>query len=288
MKRVLFVSLWILTAAMVCSAQATFYFPHIANGVLGGTIWKTTVLLTNPAASGVASGTITFNQDNPNAGLAGSPFNVSFTDEVGTPTTGTITFSIAAGQTKKYVSTGTGGYSPGFATVSTSAGTVSGTAIFSEFDLGGRLIAEAGVPQAAALPRQAIFVDTIGGYNIAVAYANPGTSAANVTFNLLDSSAAMVASTSQLLGPGNHVATFTSGIFPSIGPLAGTMQVVSNVPIPTIALRFDPVFTIFTTLPPVTIASLVNPAIEWLQARPWLAPLSSVARLLGAFDRRLG
>ncbi len=288
MKRVLFVSLWILTAAMVCSAQATFYFPHIANGVLGGTIWKTTVLLTNPAASGAASGTITFNQDNPTAGQAGSPFNVSFTDEVGTPTTGTITFSIAAGQTKKYVSTGTGGYSPGFGTVSTSAGTVSGTAIFSEFDLGGRLIAEAGVPQAAALPRQAIFVDTIGGYNIAVAYANPGTSAANVTFNLLDSSAAMVASTSQLLGPGNHVATFTSGIFPSIGPLAGTMQVVSNVPIPTIALRFDPVFTIFTTLPPVTIASLVNPAIEWLQARPWLAPLSSVARLLGAFDRRLG
>ena len=65
MKRVLFVSLWILTAAMVCSAQTTFYFPHIANGVLGGTIWKTTVLLTNPAASGAASGTITFNQDNP-------------------------------------------------------------------------------------------------------------------------------------------------------------------------------------------------------------------------------
>ena len=53
-----FVSLWILTATMVCSAQTTFYFPHIANGVLGGTIWKTTVLLTNPSASGAASGTI--------------------------------------------------------------------------------------------------------------------------------------------------------------------------------------------------------------------------------------
>jgi len=289
MKRALFVSLWILTAAMVCSAQTTFYFPHIANGVLSGTtIWKTTIFLTNPAASGAASGTITFSQDNLNVGLAGTPFNVTFTDEVGAVTTGTITFSIGAGQTKKYVSAGTGAYSPGFATVSSPDGIVTGTSIFSEFDLGGRLIAEAGVPQAAALPKQAIFVDTIGGYNIGVAYANPGTSAATVTFSLLNSSAIPVASTAQVLGPGNHVAKFTSEIFPNAGALAGTMQISSNVPVPTIALRFDPVFTIFTTLPPVTIASLINPAIEWLQHRPWLAPLSSVARLLGAFDRRLG
>jgi len=291
MKRVLFVVLWILTASMICSAQATIYFPHIANGVLGSTVWKTTILLTNTAASGTASGTITFNQDNPNAGLAGSPFNISFTDEAGTPTMGTITFSIAPGQTKKYVSAGAGAYSPGFATATTTAGSVTGTAIFSEFDIGsGRLIAEAGVPAAAAFAKQAIFVDTINGYNIAVAYANPGPAAANVSFNLLNASAASVATTTQLLGPGNHVATFTSGasgLFPAAGPLAGTMQITSSVPVPTIALRFDPVFTIFTTLPPLTVASIVNPAMEWFHERPWLAPLSSVARLLGALDRRL-
>jgi hypothetical protein len=288
MKRIFLVVLWIFAATMVCSAQATIYFPHIANGVLGSTIWKTTILLTNPAAAGAASGTITFNQDNPNAGLAGSPFNISFTDEVGTPTVGTITFSISPGQTKKYVSAGTGAYSPGFATATTSAGSVTGTAIFSEFDIGtGRLIAEAGVPAAAALTKQAVFVDTIGGYNIAVAYANPGPAAATVTFNLLNSTAVSVATTNQQLGPGNHVAAFTSGIFPSVGPLAGTMQITSSVPVPTIALRFDPVFTIFTTLPQLTIASIVSPAMEWFHERPWLAPLSSVARLLGALDRRL-
>src|SRR5215471_19699049 len=187
MKRAFFVVLWILTASMICSAQATIYFPHLANGVLGSTIWKTTILLTNTGGAG-ASGTITFNADNPNVGQAGTPFNVSFTDEVGTPTTGTITFAIAPGQTKKYVSAGAGAYSPGFATASTSAGAVTGTAIFSEFDTGsGRLIAEAGVPAAAALAKQAIFVDTINGYNIAVAYANPGPAAANVSFNLLNS-----------------------------------------------------------------------------------------------------
>jgi hypothetical protein len=288
MKRIFFAVLWVFAATMVCSAQSTIYFPHIANGVLGSTIWKTTILVTNPASAGTASGTITFNQDNPNAGLAGSPFNISFTDEAGTPTTGTITFSIGPGQTKKYVSAGTGTYSPGFATASTSAGAVTGTAIFSEFDIAsGRLIAEAGVPAATALTKQAIFVDTINGYNIAVAYANPGPGGANVTFNLLDSTAASQATTTKLLGPGNHVATFTSQIFPSVGPLAGTMQITSSVAVPTIALRFDPVFTIFTTLPPLTIASIVNPAIEWFHERPWLAPLSSVARLLGAFDRRI-
>jgi hypothetical protein len=289
MKRIFLVVLWIFAATMVCSAQATIYFPHIANGVLGSTIWKTTILLTNPAAAGAASGTITFNQDNPtDQGLAGSPFNISFTDEVGTPTVGTITFSISPGQTKKYVSAGTGAYSPGFATATTSAGSVTGTAIFSEFDIGtGRLIAEAGVPAANALTKQAVFVDTIGGYNIAVAYANPGPAAATVTFNLLNSTAVSVATTNQQLGPGNHVAAFTSGIFPSVGPLAGTMQITSSVPVPTIALRFDPVFTIFTTLPQLTIASIVSPAMEWFHERPWLAPLSSVARLLGALDRRL-
>src|SRR5262249_45507048 len=144
------------------------------------------------------------------------------------------------------------------------------------------------VPQAAALPKQAIFVDTIGGYNIAVAYANPGNTSVNVSFNLLDSVAAQVATTTQLLGPGNHVATFTSRIFPSAGPLAGRLQIVSSAPVPTVALRFDPVFTIFTTLPPVSIASLVSPAIEWFEARPWFAPLNPVARLLGAFRFRMG
>jgi len=287
MKRIFWVVLWTLTASMVCSAQATIYFPHIANGVLGSTIWKTTILLTNTGTAG-ASGTITFNADNPNAAQAGTPFNVSFTDEIGTPTTGTITFGIAPGQTKKYLSAGTGVYSPGFATASTTAGAVTGTAIFSEFDIAsGRLIAEAGVPAVLAYKQQAIFVDTIAGYNIGVAYANPGPAAANVTFNLLDSTAALVATTPRLLGPGNHVALFTSGLFPSAGPLAGTMQITSSVAIPTIALRFDPVFTIFTTLPPLGIASIVNPAIEWFQQRPWLAPLSSVARLLGAIDRRI-
>jgi hypothetical protein len=290
MKRLIVVACWVLTFAIVASAQTTFYFPHLANGVLNGsTVWKTTIFLTNPAAAGgaTASGTISFNQDNSNLAGAGSPFAITFVDESGTITTGTITFSIPAGGSKKYVSAGTGSYSPGFATVSTTAGTVNGTSLFSEFTTEGQLIGEAGVPQAAAFTRQAIFVDTIGGYNIGVGYANPGAAAANVTFSLISTGGALVASTSQLFGPGNHAAGFTSQFFtPSPPQMAGTMQVVSDAPLATIALRFDPNFALFTTLPPVSISSLINPAFRWMEERRWLAPLTSVARLLGAFQMR--
>jgi len=291
MKRVLLTLIWILTATLIASAQTTFYYPHIANGVLGPFIWKTTILLTNPSSADTASGTITFTGDTSNLALAGAALSLTLTDETGAPTTGsTIPFSIPAGGTRKLVSNGGGQYKGGFATVSTTAGTVTGTAIFSEFDLAGNLVGEAGVPAASASARQAVFVDTQGGYSIGVAYANPGGGAASVTLNLLNSSAAMVASTTQILGTGNHVSTFTSQLFtsPGVPAVAGTMQIVSNSPLAAIALRFDPTLSKFTTLPPVTLASLINPAIEWLQERPWLTPLSSIARLLGGLQFRLG
>jgi hypothetical protein len=289
MKRVVLTLCWIFTATLICSAQTTFYYPHVANGVLGGNIWKTTIFLTNPAASGTASGTITLTKDTATPGSAGSAFTaIAFVDQDGAPagSGGTIPFSIAAGQTRKYTSTGAGEYGGGFATVVTTAGTVNGTAIFSQFDLANRLIAEAGVPSAPAVANQAIFVDTVGGFNIGVAFANPGTAAASVNLSLLNSAAASVATTTQSLGPGNHSAAFTFQMFPSAAQLSGTMQLKSSVPLAAIALRFDPSFTVFTTLPPVTLASLITPAVKWFEQREWFTPLASVARLLGAFQLR--
>src|SRR5262249_25575222 len=154
------------------------------------------------------------------------------------------------GQSHKYTSTGDGTYAGGFATVTTTAGSVNGTAVFSEFDAAGRLIGEAGVPSASAVPKQAIFVDTIGNFNIGVAYSNPGPAAASITLTLLNGSGAVVGTpVTQTLGPGNHTARFTSEIFPGSPPLAGTMQIQSSGPLAAIALRFDPAFALFTTLP---------------------------------------
>src|SRR5262249_14076054 len=121
---------------------------------------------------------------------------------------------------------------------------------------------------------QAIFVDTQGGFNIGVAYANPGA-AASVTLSLLSSAAAPVATTTQMLGTGNHIASFTGQMFPTAGQFAGTMQIRSSVPLAAIALRFDPSFAVFTTLPPVPLASLFT------------SPITSIARLLRVFQLRL-
>ena len=292
MNRVLLIGFWILTATLVCSAQTTFYFPHVADGILGpGNVWKTTIFLSNPAASGTASGTITFTKENSNLGAAGSIFSdISFTDQSGAPagSGGTITFSIPAGQARKYTSSGTAIYAGAFATVTTTAGIVTGTAVFSNLGVGGKLIAEGAVPAATAVPKQAIFVDMVGGFNVGVAYANPGSASAPVELSLLNSSGVSVATTTQTLGPGNHLARFTSQLFSGAPELVGTMQVVSTTPLSAIALRFDPTFSIFTTLPPFTLASVINPAMQWLDKRPWLAPLTSVARLLGALQLRIG
>jgi hypothetical protein len=282
---------WFLVSAILCSAQTTFYYPHVINGVLGGTVWKTTVLLTNPAASGDASGTITFTRENSVLANAGAVFTtIAFTDQDGAPagSGGTITFAIPAGQTRKYTSSGTGAFASGFATVVASAGSVNGTAIFSEFDTGGRLIAEAGVPASAAIANQAIFVDTQAGYNIGVAYANPGGAASSVSLSLLNSAAVAVATTTETLGPGNHSSKFTFQMFPGVGAVAGTLQIRSQAPLAAIALRSDPTLSLYTTLPPFTLASLVSPVIDWFEKRSLLTPVTSVARLLGALHLRLG
>src|SRR5215510_11700964 len=209
MKRAVWVCLWILSATLVCSAQATFYFPHIADGILGGVKWKTTIFLANQATTGTVTGTIEFTKDNCPPGGTCSPTNLAgsgslfttetFLDQAGQPagSGGKITFSIPAGQTRKYISSGSGAYSGGFATVKTDSGTIFGTSIFSEFTLGDFLIAEAGVPSAQAVQNQSIIVDTQGGFNIGFAYANTssatGTPAsANVSLTLLNSAAAAV------------------------------------------------------------------------------------------------
>jgi hypothetical protein len=255
MQRVLLIVTWILGTSLLASAQTNFFYPHVVDGVLSGVTWKTTIFLTNPS-SGTATGSITFTQDNNDPRAAGAPWQITLADESGVTTTSNVfTFALLPGASRKYVSSATGGLVSGFASVTTNSGTVSGTAVFSEFDATGNLMAEAGVPSANSVLRQTILVDTIGGYGIGFAYANPGTnSIANISLTLLDSSGNPVAApVTQTLGPGNHVSGFTSQFFKSVPPLVGTMQITSSTPIIAISLRFDPTLSKFTTLPPVTL-----------------------------------
>ncbi len=290
MKRVLLIAIWILGTTLLAPAQTTFFYPHVVNGMLGLTAWKTTILLTNPASSGTATGAITFTQDNIDSISAGLSWRVTLTDETGSTTTSSVfTFTLPPGATHKYVSTAPGGFVSGFANVTTNPGTVNGTAIFSEFDMAGNLIGEAGVPSANPVLRQTIFVDSLGGYSVGVAYANPGISLANISLTLLDNLGAAVAvPITQILGPGNHTQGFTSQFFRSAPPLVGTMQITSSAPLIAVSLRFDPTLSKFTTLPPVTLASLISTGMEWLQDRRQRVLPASLASLLQAFKLRIG
>jgi hypothetical protein len=287
MKRVCAVVFWMLAATLVCSAQSTFYFPHIANGILSPIdVWRTTILLTNPAAAGTAVGTITFTKET-ESGSAGTRFNdIVFIDERGESVAvgGIINFSIPAGQSKKYTSTGEGVYASASAAVATSVGAVSGSSIFSQYGIAGRLIAEAGTPGSTPVLNQAIFVDTTNAFQVGTAYANPGTSSAQITLTLIKSSGEVLATTSRVLGPGNHAAGFTFQFFPNApADVIGTMQIRSTAPLAATALRFNPLVSVFTYVPPVSIASMINSGVEWLEQRRLLAPVTTVAKLLGAF-----
>jgi hypothetical protein len=263
MKRFFFLCVFMIGTAVASFGQNTFYFAHVVNGNAGG-VWKTTIFLTNPAAvnTQTASGSITLTAAASTTLAAGTPMNINFVDANGLAVSGpVIPFQIAGGQTIKLTSTGGATFTGGFATV-TSNFPVSGTAVFSFFNdsTGTNLFAEAGVPSAAAVARQSIFVDVGSGFDVGVAYANPGATAAPLTLTLLNANAQTVMTTTQTLGAGNHVAGFVSQLFglTSIQPMTGTLQITSTSgALAAVALRFAP-SGVFTTLPPVTIASILT------------------------------
>src|SRR5262249_38959727 len=139
------------------------------------------------------------------------------------------------------------------------------------------------VPSASAVLRQSILVDTQSRYSVGVAYANPGSSAANVSLSLLNDSGAVVARPASVsMGSGNPTQGFVNQFFTSGVPAVGTMQLKSSTALIAVALRFDATLTKFTTLPAVALVSLVNTGMGWLHDRQGFLP-AAVATLLETF-----
>ena len=55
MKRVPLIAAWMFGTTLLASAQTTFSYPHVVDGVLGATTWKTTIFLAN-SSSATATG----------------------------------------------------------------------------------------------------------------------------------------------------------------------------------------------------------------------------------------
>jgi hypothetical protein len=295
MKRLLSTFALIVFAAATSFAQGvsgtSIYFPHVVAGTLGAGFYRTTIFLTNPGDSGSLNATILFNREVTPLASPGVPLSLTVTDHNGNVVTGSSISisSLGPGQSVKLVTSGSGPFSSGYASVTADL-PISGAAMFANFDSAGRLIAEAGVPASLPVAKQTIFVDTVGGYNVGVAYSNPtAAGSSNVQLRLLNALGVVVATTTHDLGGNNHRAAFPNELFSAVPAsqfvnLTGSMQVIGSTPLVALALRYDPSFSIFTTVPPVQIASLLEPAMKWLADRPWgqFAPL---ARMLASLVR---
>lgn len=248
MRKILWGLVLVTVFAGVCSAQTTLYFPQFVDGFQGsGTGYFSAFGVTNPAAIGTpaATGTVTLTQDN------GAPLSLTLTDENGQPAGNT--FQLAGGQTKFFFSpqrfaSSVLPLSSGFVTL-TSSLPLSGGLVFFEFSAIAGLIGEAGVPAALPLTRQETFVVNTNS-NTGVAVANPGTTTANITFQLLDKSGALIVpQITRTLPPNNHTSFFVTDLFPSApSTIYATMRMTSDNPVVSTVLQFQQ-NGVFATLP---------------------------------------
>src|SRR5262245_24306732 len=246
MKRVLFCFIILLAASVAASAQSfTYYFPQIA----AGDGWRTTIFVSNATAAGTATGSITLTKSD------GSPFNLNWVDELGNASSGgnTISFQLGAGQTHKYVTVRNLPLTVGYGTVTANASVVS-TAMYSQLDGNGNILAEAGVPMAIPLGKQAVFADTTNGFRTGVAIANPNSNTLEIHFQLVDDNGQVLAEVVHNLSGFQHMAMFTDELFPGAPTLVGRMQFWCTNPMVSVALRFSPT-GMFTTMPPIAIAN---------------------------------
>jgi hypothetical protein len=225
-------------SALVCSAQNAQYFPQVVDGISGSSGWVSGLGVANQGTS-VASGTITFSQDN------GTPFNISFKDELNNllPSGNTIAFQIGPGQSKYFISRAAGALASGSATLTSNQPVVAGL-VFEEFVLdavgNATLIAEGGVAPAAATMQHVVFAIK-NNNDSGIAVVNVGTGTATITFTLMDTTGAtIVPSVNKNLGPNNHTAFLLSQLFPNAPQkVFGTLRITSTSPIAVTSLLIE-------------------------------------------------
>ena len=238
----------VVLAASLCSAQSVLYFPQFVDGSPGQGFWGSAIAVSNPAVSGTAavSGTITVTK------FDGSPLNITFVDDSMVPTTST--FQLAGGQTKIFYSPTLGGnlqpFVNGFATVTSSAPVAAGL-VFLEGNSSFSVISQAGVPGVTPLTRQASVAIRNTAENTGVAVAYPGTGTANVTYQLLDKSGALIVpAVTKTLGANNQTAFYITDLFPSLpAQIAGTLRITSDQPVVAVALLIALPQGLLSTIP---------------------------------------
>ncbi|MDD5544458.1 MAG: hypothetical protein PHX83_14935 [Acidobacteriia bacterium] len=148
----------------------------------------------------------------------------------------------------------------GYAIVTPSGTSTTGLVVFETFgEREGDSMLQAGVLPANMTTDVVVFVDTNGnaGKNVGVAIANPGSTDAMVTFNLMAKDGTQVGTTQITVPAHNQLARFVTELFPTLTVtlqnFIGTLQITSNNPVAIVGLRVHGVN--FSTMPVTSLSS---------------------------------
>jgi hypothetical protein len=199
---------------------ATYHFAHIA----AADVWRTTFTLVNASAQPISCTTSFFND-------SGAPLALSFN---GTASS-TVADSLAPGGIARHQTDALPGQPviTGWA-VANCTGPIKASSLFRRFN-GAVAVAEASVI-AMAVPASSFvgYADQLTG----LAWANPGTTAANVNFRALDLAGAPVGSVNLTVAPGAHSAA-NLGPLLSAGNFQGSVVVTASQPIVSLSLNAE-------------------------------------------------
>ena len=212
----------------------TYYFPHLALG--GG--WQTTLTYSNYSPQTVTCETTFFSD-------SGSPLSVSFGGSAASSRTDTLVpGGVVHEESKADLNAAE---VRGWAKAQCS-GPIKASLLFRSYQLG-KPTGEAGVNAMTALATKFVTfaAKQTGGVATGVAYANPSTQQAQITFTALSSAGVKLASKSIPLLPGAHDAQLLDSLL-GLSNFTGSIQIVSTVPIVSLSLNFE-AFPSFSSLP---------------------------------------
>ena len=221
------------------SAQGstTYYFPHLAVGAS----WQTTITYINYSREEVTCQT-EFISDH------GSPLMVSFAG-LGPVVSRTDVLPPGGSVHEETDVELSAPLAPGWARA-TCSGPVKASLLFRQRNSEGVPTAEAAV-NAAAVPatRFVTFAEQQEGKaGTGVAYANPSSTSALVTFTARDAAGRTLASVDRTLLPGGHDAQNMPTLF-DLSSFTGSLEITSTLPIVSLSLNFEAA-PVFSTLPP--------------------------------------
>jgi hypothetical protein len=209
-------------------AQNQYYLPQVANGSIGGYIYKTTFVLFNNSDTD-ASVVLNLTDDNAN------PLTATI-DRFGTNSQFVI--NLEAGTTGFLQTDGAGTGVVGAATVTANT-PIGVSAIFTIYDSTGRYLTEAGVGSSDLLTDFILPVDSTGSFLTGLALFNPGPDT-SISLTLQNTDGSQAGTMPLPLSSFNHTAHFIASpldLFPAVSNFQGTLLVHSNSPIAAMVLR---------------------------------------------------